>query len=30
MEKIDIDIAYHNDGSLVGDLGSIIEQAKGV
>lgn len=30
MEKIDIDIAYHNEGSLAVDLGSIIEQAKGV
>ena len=30
MEKLDIDISYRNDGSLATDLGSIIEQAKGV
>ena len=30
MEKLDIDISYRNDGSLAADLGSIIEQAKGV
>jgi len=30
MEKLNIDIAYHNDGALAADLGSIIEQAKGV
>ena len=30
MGKLDIDISYRNDGSLATDLGSIIEQAKGV
>ena len=30
MEKLDIDISYRNDGSPATDLGSIIEQAKGV
>jgi len=30
METLNIDIAYHNDGALAADLGSIIEQAKGV
>lgn len=30
MEKLDIDISYRNDGSLATDLGSIIEQAKGI
>ena len=30
MEKLDIDISYRNNGSLATDLGSIIEQAKGV
>ena len=30
MEKLDIDISYESSDSLAGDLGSIIEQAKGV
>ena len=30
MEKLDLDIVYRSDGALASDLGSIIEQAKGV
>jgi len=30
MEKLDLEIAYRNDGALAADLGSIIEQAKQV
>ena len=30
MEKLDLNISYESGGSLAGDLGSIIEQAKGV